>query len=252
MDIDNEIVTKMGRSEGRSIATEPSSSTPWAIIASTETAFSSLKEILPKTIVAIERARDKNNFLTGLSTGFLDLDRVTGGLQTSSLIVVAGAPGMAKTAFCLNIARNVALQDLNRKVGIFSLEMSKEQMMMRFLSSETELEHSKLRTGSIDGQEWSRITRATSSLSNASIFIDDSGYLTVKELSSRARRLKQERGLDLLIVDYVQLMQGETAGERKTQVISEVSASLKILAKELEVPVIAVSQLNRLVRRRGG
>ena len=214
-------------------------------------AFVPVKDIVMDNVKTIERLYEKKQSVTGVPTGFIDLDRLTSGLQPSDLIVVAGRPSMGKTAFCMNIAQYVSiLREGPIPVGIFSMEMSKEQLVTRLLSSESEIEHSKLRTGTISSDEWTRLAQAAGRLSDATIYIDDSPSLSVLELRARARRLKKEYGLGLLIVDYLQLMRGRINIERREQEISEISRFLKALAKELNIPVIAISQLNRMVEQR--
>ncbi len=214
--------------------------------------FFAVKDIVMDNVKTIEKLYEKKQFVTGVPTGFSELDKLTSGLQSSDLIVVAGRPSMGKTAFCLNIAQYVAtMKEAPVPVGVFSLEMSKEQLVTRLLSSESEIEHTKLRTGTLSSSEWPKLAQAAGKLSEASIFIDDSPSLGVLELRARARRLKKEHGLGLLIVDYLQLMRGRTAmSERREQEISEISRFLKALAKELYIPVIAISQLNRMVEQR--
>jgi replicative DNA helicase len=214
--------------------------------------FISVRDIVKENVKTIERLAQNKQTVIGVPTGFTDLDRVTSGLQPSDLIVVAGRPSMGKTAFCMNIAQYVGCQQDNSsmQVGIFSLEMSKEQLVTRLLSSESEVGQSKLRTGSLSGMDWQRLAQAAGKLSDAAIFIDDSPGMGVLELRARARRLKKEHGLSLLIIDYLQLMKGRTNSERREQEISEISRSLKGLAKELNIPVIAISQLNRMVEQR--
>jgi len=184
-------------------------------------------------------------------TGYTELDKMTSGLQPSDLIVVAGRPSMGKTAFCMNIAQYISmLKDDPVSVGIFSMEMSKEQLVTRLLSAESEIAHSKLRAGALSHVEWRSLSEAASKLIEASIFIDDSPSMGVLELRARARRLKKEHSLGIIMVDYLQLMKGRTNIERREQEISEISRSLKSLAKELNIPVIAISQLNRMVEQR--
>jgi len=214
--------------------------------------FFPVKDIVMDSVKTIERLYEKKQSVTGVPTGFSELDRLTSGLQPSDLIVVAGRPSMGKTAFAMNIAQHVAmLKELAVPVGIFSMEMSKEQLVTRLLSSESEVEHSKLRTGTLSSAEWPKLAYAAGKLSEALFFIDDSPSMSVLELRARARRLKKEHGLGLLVVDYLQLMRGgRTAIERREQEISEISRFLKSLAKELYIPVIAISQLNRMVEQR--
>jgi len=213
--------------------------------------FFSMKDIVKENVKTIERLYEKKQFVTGVPTGFTDIDKLTSGLQPSDLIVVAGRPSMGKTAFCMNIAQHVGrLEDRSIPVGIFSLEMSKEQLVTRLLSAESEIEHSKLRTGTLSGAELPKLFQAASRLSESVIFIDDAPSMGILELRARARRLKKEHGLGLLIVDYLQLMRGRTSAERREQEISEISRFLKALAKELHIPVVAISQLNRRVEER--
>jgi replicative DNA helicase len=215
--------------------------------------FFAVKDLVMENVKTIERLFQKKQSVTGLPTGFVELDKLTAGLQPSDLIIVAGRPSMGKTAFCLNIAQHVALSDGgNAPVGIFSMEMSKEQLVMRLLSSESEVEFSKLRTGALTSGEWPKLAQAADTLYKAPIFIDDSASLAVLDLRARARRLKKEHNLGLLIIDYLQLMRGRniTGGDRREQEISEISRFLKALAKELNIPVIAISQLNRMVEQR--
>lgn len=187
--------------------------------------------------------------LTGLTTGFTDLDRKLGGLQKTDLILIAARPAMGKTAFSLNIAQNAALKG-RAKVAIFNLEMSKEQLIQRMISSISQVELSKLKNGSIEDEEWPKITQGISVLQSGDIYIDDSPGITATELRSKCRRLKVERGLDLVLIDYLQLMESDGKTESRQQEISKISRSLKILAKELECPVVALSQLSRAVEAR--
>ncbi len=213
--------------------------------------FYAMKDIVLENVQTIKRLFEKKQSVTGVSTGFTDIDRMTSGLQPSDLIIVAGRPSMGKTAFCLNIAQNVGRNnEAIIPVGIFSLEMSKEQLVTRLLSSESEIEHTKLRTGTLSASELPILFKAANRLKDAAIFIDDSPSLSILELRARARRLKKEHGLGLIIVDYLQLMRGRTSIERREQEISEISRFLKALAKEIHVPVIAISQLNRRVEDR--
>ncbi len=215
--------------------------------------FFAVKDLVMENVKTIERLFQKKQSVTGLPTGFVELDKLTSGLQPSDLIIVAGRPSMGKTAFCLNIAENAALADgASAPVGIFSMEMSKEQLVMRLLSSESEVEFSKLRNGTLSGAEWPKLAQAADILYRAPIFIDDSPSLGVLDLRARARRLKKEHDLSLLIIDYLQLMRGRsnTGGDRREQEISEISRFLKALAKELNIPVVAISQLNRMVEQR--
>ena len=215
--------------------------------------FFAVKDLVMENVKTIEKLFQKKQVVTGVPTGFVELDKLTSGLQPSDLIIVAGRPSMGKTALCLNIAQNAALADgASMPVGIFSMEMSKEQLVMRLLSSESEVEFSKLRTGTLSQAEWPKLAQAADTLYRAPIFIDDSPALGVLDLRARARRLKKEHNLGLLVIDYLQLMRGRstTGGDRREQEISEISRFLKALAKELNIPVIAISQLNRMVEQR--
>lgn len=213
--------------------------------------FFSMKDIVMENIQKIELLSQKKQSVIGVPTGYTELDRLTSGLQPSDLIIVAGRPSMGKTAFCLNIAQYVAaIKDNPTPVGIFSMEMSKEQLVTRLLSSESEIDHSKLRAGMLSQSDWRRLSEAASKLIEASMFIDDSPSMSVLEVRARARRLKKEHGLGLMIVDYLQLMKGRTFIESRVQEISEISRSLKALAKELNIPVIAISQLSRAPEKR--
>jgi len=214
--------------------------------------FYPVKDIVMANVKVIERLYEKKQSVTGVPTGFVELDKMTSGLQNSDLIVVAGRPSMGKTALSMNIAQHVAmLREGPIPVGIFSMEMSKEQLVTRLLSSESEVDHSKLRTGTLTSEEWPKLAQAAGKLSEALIFIDDSPSMSVLELRARARRLKKEHGLGLIVVDYLQLMKGRTAGsDKREQEIAEISRFLKSLAKELNIPVIAISQLNRMVEQR--
>jgi len=211
--------------------------------------FVSLKEVIKDSFEMIEHLYDKKETVTGVPSGFKDLDDFTTGFQKGDLVVVGGRPSMGKTAFTLNVAQHVGL-DLREPVAIFSLEMSKEQLALRMLCSEAMVNSNSIRKGFIRKEDWHKLTSAASNLTGAPIFIDDSSAITVLELRAKARRLKMEHGLSLVIVDYLQLMKGKGSFERREQEISDISRSLKGLAKELHVPVIAVSQLNRSVESR--
>lgn len=212
--------------------------------------FVKLKDVLKGTIKQVEGLYHKKVPITGTPSGFLDLDADTTGFQPGDLIILGARPSMGKTAFCLNIAQYVGIQ-MKQPVAVFSLEMSKEQVAMRTLCSEAEVDSKKVRSGYFDKDEWIRIIEAAARLSNAEIYIDDSDN-TIYEVRSKARRLKGEHGLGLIIIDYLQLM-GGTRGrgmDSREREIAEISRSLKTLAKELSVPVIALSQLNRGVEAR--
>jgi replicative DNA helicase len=213
--------------------------------------FYSIREIVKQSFKTLERLYEKKELVTGVPSGFKDLDQRTAGFQPSDLIIVAGRPSMGKTAFCLNVAQYAAIEK-RIPVAIFSLEMSKEQLVIRMLCSEAHVEGTKLRTGFLSESDWPRLTLAAGNLSDAPIFIDDTAALSVLELRAKARRLNAEHGLGMIILDYLQLMRGRTRVESRQQEISEISRSLKALSKELNIPVIAVSQLSRKTEERTG
>jgi replicative DNA helicase len=211
--------------------------------------FTSLKEILPKTIDRLDTLSHSASDITGISTGFTEMDKMTSGLQRGELIIIAGRPSMGKTSLAINIAENAAI-GAQVPAGIFSMEMSAEQLSFRMLSSVGRVSQTRLRNGKLSEEDWPRVHSAVSMMSSAPIFIDDGGALTPTEVRSRARRLKREHGLGLIVVDYLQLMQVSGSVENRATELSEISRSLKALAKELDVPVIALSQLNRSVEQR--
>jgi replicative DNA helicase len=213
--------------------------------------FVSMKNIVGHSFAIVERLYERKEMVTGLATGFVDLDERTSGLQPSDLIIVAGRPSMGKTAFVLNIAAYAGLEK-GSKVAIFSLEMSKEQLVLRLLGSESRVDAHKLRTGHLSERDWTPLSNAAGRLAEAPIFIDDTAAISVLEMRAKARRLKADQGLDLIIVDYLQLMRGRGDEGSREQEISNISRSLKALAKELQVPVVALSQLNRAVETRPG
>ncbi len=206
-------------------------------------------KILRNTFEYIERLYERKEHVTGVATGFEKLDLETSGLQPADFIIIAGRPSMGKTAFCLNIAQHVGIA-LRGKVLVLSLEMSAPQLVQRMLCSEAKVDSQGVRTGRLSASDWHRLTAAAGRLSETAIFIDDSPGLTVLEARAKARRMKAEHGLDLLIIDYLQLMRGRASMESRQQEISEISRSLKALAKELTVPVVALSQLSRAVESR--
>jgi replicative DNA helicase len=213
--------------------------------------FYPIREIVKSSFKTIERLFEKKELVTGVPSGFKDLDQRTAGFQPSDLIIVAGRPSMGKTAFCLNVAQYAAIEK-KIPVAIFSLEMSKEQLVIRMLCSEAQVEGHRLRTGFLTESDWPRLTLAAGNLSDAPIFIDDTAALTVLETRAKARRLNAEFGLGLIVIDYLQLMRGRSRVESRQQEISEISRSLKALSKELNVPVVAVSQLSRKTEERQG
>jgi replicative DNA helicase len=213
--------------------------------------FYSIRDIVKQSFKTIERLYEKKELVTGVPSGYRDLDQRTAGFQPSDLIIVAGRPSMGKTAFCLNVAQYAAIEK-RIPVGIFSLEMSKEQLVIRMLCSEAQVEGTRLRTGFLTESDWPRLTLAAGNLSDAPIFIDDAAALSVLELRAKARRLNAEHGLGMIMIDYLQLMRGRAKVESRQQEISEISRSLKALAKELNIPVIAVSQLSRRTEERQG
>ena len=211
--------------------------------------FFPIKEIIKQSIKTLETLYDRKEMITGVPTGFTDLDRLTSGLQAADLIIIAGRPSMGKTALALNIACHAAVEG-DTPVGIFSLEMNKAQLGMRLLCSEARVNSQNMRSGFLSKRDWPRLTRAAGTISEAPLFIDDTPAISAIELRAKSRRLKRDQNLGLIIVDYLQLMRGSQGSERREQEISEISGSLKALAKELDVPVVALSQLNRRVEER--
>ncbi len=216
--------------------------------------FFNIKDIVKDSFKTIERLYERKEMVTGVPTGFEKLDKMTSGFQPSELIIIAGRPSMGKTAFCLNIALNSVNSDREecKPVAIFSLEMSKEQLVTRMLCSEARVDASRLRGGFLAESDWPKLTRAAGFLSEAPIYIDDTPAISVLEMRAKARRLMSEKGLGMVIVDYLQLMRGRDSSESREKEISEISRSLKALAKELGVPVVALSQLSRAVEQRTG
>lgn len=212
--------------------------------------FSHIKDVLPKTFEKIEEIYNNKGRTTGVPTGFTDLDLKTAGFQPSDLILIAARPSMGKTAFALNIVQYAAVRK-NIPTAIFSLEMSEEQLVNRMLSAEAHIDAQKLRTGELDQEDWVSIARAMGPLSSAPVYIDDTPGITVNEVRAKCRRLKLEKGLGLIIIDYLQLMSGNSSrGDNRQQEISEISRSLKSLAREMNAPVIALSQLSRACEAR--
>lgn len=213
--------------------------------------FVALKDVIRQSIETIDQLYQRKEHVTGLATSFKDFDVKTAGLQRSDLIIVAGRPSMGKSALVSSICEHIAIE-LKKPIAFFSLEMSKEQLVQRMLCSHARVDAQKVRTGYLSHQDWPKLTAAAGKLSEAPIFIDDAPSLTALELRAKARRLKAQHGVELVVVDYLQLMQGYGRAENRQQEISEISRSLKALARELRVPVIAVSQLSRAVESRTG
>ncbi|MHB1071560.1 MAG: replicative DNA helicase [Gemmatimonadaceae bacterium] len=213
--------------------------------------FRRIKELLWDAMEKVEELLKAGGAITGVPSGFHDLDQLTQGFQPSDLVIVAARPSMGKTAFVLNVASNAALEH-NIPVAVFSLEMSKESLVTRMLASEGRVDAQRLRSGKLSNDDYSRLGRAAGLLANAPIWIDDSPGLTVLEVRSRSRRLKAEHDVKMIIIDYLQLLNGPSDSESRQQEISYISRSLKILAKELAVPVIALSQLSRAPEQRTG
>ena len=215
--------------------------------------FDHISETLREYIDKLDSLHEQRGSIVGVATGFSDLDKMTGGLQKSDLIILAARPSVGKTALSLSLAHNTALKH-GHGVAIFSLEMSKEQLVARLLSMDAAVDQQRLRTGYIDDDEWERISESVGRLSEAPIYIDDTPGITLVEMRSKARRLMMEHGFDLLVVDYLQLMQGASSArggrENRVQEISDISRGLKGLARELNVPVLALSQLSRAVESR--
>lgn len=208
-----------------------------------------LKEIIRDSIETIDKLYQKKAHVTGVPTGYIDFDLKTAGLQSSDLIIVAGRPSMGKSAFALGISEYAGVVE-KIPVAIFSLEMSKEQLVQRMLCAHAKVDAHKVRTGYLSTSDWPRLTAAAGKLSEAPIFIDDTPAISVMELRAKARRLKSQQDIKLIILDYLQLMRGSANVESRQQEISEISRSLKALARELDVPVIAISQLSRAVESR--
>lgn len=211
--------------------------------------FQKVDAVLKKVLDKIDRLYGKKETITGLSSGYPDLDNLTAGFQNADLIIIAARPAVGKTALALNIAQNAAVKH-KVPIAVFSLEMSKEQLAQRMLCSEAEIDAIRLKTASLPDTGWKKLTRALGKLSEASIYIDDTAAITSMEIRAKARRLKAEHGLGLVIIDYLQLMAGRMRVENRVQEISEIARSLKTLARELDIPVIAISQLSRAVEQR--
>lgn len=214
-----------------------------------KSSFYAVKEVVMESFKRIERLFESKKQITGLATGFKEFDNLTCGLQPGELIIVAGRPSMGKTALALNIAEHASIVE-GGKVAVFSLEMSKEQLVTRMLCSQAHIDSNKLRKGALEEGDWPKLTKAAGHLSEVNIFIDDQASPSVLEMRAKSRRLKRDKGLDLIIVDYLQLIKPSGYSQNREQEISEISRSLKALAKELGVPVMALSQLNRAVENR--
>ena len=212
--------------------------------------FQPIKQLLVAALDRIDQLHQRDSPITGVPTGYSDLDDKTSGLQPSDLVIIAGRPSMGKTAFALNLAQNAALHG-DTPVAIFSMEMPSEQLAMRLLSSLGRIDQHKLRTGKLGDDDWPRLTHAVGHLSEVKLYIDDTPALTPGDLRARCRRLAREHGLGMVVIDYLQLMHVHGTSENRATEISEISRSLKALAKELNVPVLALSQLNRSLEQRG-
>lgn len=216
----------------------------------TREGFCKIDSILKNVLDRIDSLYGKNEHITGIPTGFADLDNMTAGFQKSDFIIIAARPSVGKTALALNMAQNMAIK-YNIPVAIFSLEMSKESLAQRLLCSEAEINALQLKTATLPDRGWKKLTKALSKLSEAPLFIDDSSSITAMEIRAKCRRLKIDKGLGMVIIDYMQLMQGRgIRAENRVQEISEIARSLKTLARELDIPVIALSQLSRAVEQR--
>lgn len=209
--------------------------------------FEAISTILERGFVEIERVYNNKGTTTGVSTPFPELDRMTSGFQKGDMVLIAARPSMGKTTFALNLAEHAALRE-GKSIAIFSLEMGMDQLAYKLLCSEANVELTKLRNGDLDDRDWENIARASGPLSQAKIYIDDTAGISVTEMRSKCRRLKLEHGIDLILIDYLQLMSGK--GESRQQEVSEISRSIKALAKEMQCPVIALSQLSRAPEQR--
>ena len=206
--------------------------------------FKPISEVLTSVTAMIEDVYSKGSDLTGLDTGFIDLNKKLGGFHKSDLILIAARPGMGKTAFALNLVANAAIRS-KASVAVFSLEMSKEQLVQRLLSSQSNVALDSISKGKIADDEWKKLTDAMTILSSSGIFIDDTPGIKVSEIRSKCRKLKMEKGLDMIMIDYLQLMEADGRADNRQQEVSKISRSLKILAKEMNCPVVALSQLSR-------
>ncbi|MEM8607913.1 MAG: replicative DNA helicase [Myxococcota bacterium] len=216
----------------------------------TRNPYEHVKEVVMRTFQEIHETANRGEAITGLPTGFAQLDKMTAGMHAGDLVIVAGRPGMGKTSFALNVAHN-ACEAAKAPVAVFSLEMPKGQLVRRLLGSEARVDGNRIRTGQLHKEDWPKLADAAGTLSELPIWIDDTPAITLLELRAKARRLRSEVGLSLIVVDYLQLMRSGSRNDSREQEISEISRSLKALAKELEIPIIALSQLNRGVESRG-
>jgi len=213
--------------------------------------YESMSSIMRQALEDIDNARNQEGGVSGVSTGFVDLDRITGGFQKSDMIVLAARPGMGKTAFVLTMARNITVE-YNVPVAVFSLEMSAVQLVQRLISAETEISSDKFRKGSLQPHEYTQLHERIGKLSDAPLYIDDTPALSVFELRAKCRRLKSTAGIEMVVIDYLQLMTAGSNNGNREQEISTISRSIKSIAKELDIPIIALSQLSRMVETRGG
>lgn len=211
--------------------------------------FFAMKDIIGETFKNVEKLAERKEMITGVPSGYDNFDKKTAGLQPSDLIIIAGRPSMGKTAFAMNLVQNAAIVD-KTAVAVFSLEMSKEQLAMRMLCSLSRVDSSRLRTGHLKDQDWPKLVRTTGMMASLPIYIDDTPAISVLEMRAKSRRLKSEHDIGLIVVDYLQLMRGRSGQSSREQEISEISRSLKAMAKELHLPVIALSQLNRSLESR--
>ena len=211
--------------------------------------YEPIKDVLVESFTKLEELYNRKQHITGVPSGFIELDYTTAGFHGSELILIAARPAMGKTAFALNLVQNAALKG-DASVAVFSLEMSKEQLVQRMVAAQSSVELKKIKTGTLAANDWPRITDGMAVLSGAKIHIDDTPGIKISELRSKCRKLKIEKGLDLVLIDYLQLMEGEGQNESRQQEIAKISRSLKILAKELDCPVVALSQLSRAPEQR--
>lgn len=211
--------------------------------------FIAIKDVLMEVFDKVETLFNQKGSTTGVKSGFVDLDKMTSGFQRSDLIIVAARPSVGKTAFALNIAQNIGVRE-KETVAIFSLEMGAAQLVQRMICAEANVDAGRLRTGFLEPEDWEKLTMAIGSLSEANIYIDDSPSVTVADIRAKCRRLKKEKGLGMILIDYLQLIHGRGKGDNRQQEVSEISRTLKQIARELNVPVIALSQLSRGVEQR--